>query len=125
MSEKLVTIKNHRKVEVILGAINIDDPSTPGAKYERMAETIAPGGTSQPMSREIFQKYDVPAVAAMVESGELELFVDGESKAKKVAARRPVPMTVAQALTSTQAPSASDEEQEAGELADLLAPKPE
>lgn len=121
--EVTVSLKNHRKVEFILGAINIPDPAMPGQTYTRAAECIAPGGMSQPMPPHIFKMYDVPAVAELVATGELEPFVNGISKAKVKPPAPAAPTNIAEALALKPTPSA--ESVEGAALAELLAPKPE
>lgn len=117
-----ISIKNHRNVEFILGAINLPDPAMPGQTYTRAAESIAPGCVSQPMPPHIFKMFDVPSVAEAVAAGELEIFVDGASKTKPKAKPHAAPQNVAEALAQKPTPSA--ESVEGSALEDLLAPKP-
>lgn len=124
---KMVSIKNKGPVELILGDIHVDDPASPGNKLIQQGQCIKPGGTSKPMPGSIFKFYDVPAVAAKVADGELELLVDGEPAGKSAQAPAPAPKNVTEALAqqaAAQGPTASAESQEQASLEELLNPKP-
>lgn len=129
-------IKNLRKAEYILGAIQLfrtvtkltekGDPVLDEKKnpvkiqvedYVRPAEVIAPGEASQPMSLEQLKVFDTASMQHARLVGDLDILINGKSM------RKPDPAPAkARSLSRTE----PDDTAEARQLAELLGggPKP-
>ncbi len=124
-----VRIKNLRKSEYILGAIQIfrevrtydkdqkKEVISQVEDYVRPAEIIRPGEASQPLTIAQLKVFDTPSMQFARLAGELDILVDGKSL------RKPDPAPErAKSLTRAE----SDDTAEARQLAALLGggPKP-
>ncbi len=109
-----IRIKNLKKVEHILGAIEVEkvvDGKTM-RDYVRPSEMIRPGEMSAPLTRAQMKCFDTPQMALMIDAGELDIILDGRSLRPKEAAKRAAPKS----LTATE----PDATAEARQLAELL-----